>query len=149
MELDKIHELREMLYRALLDEARNGQSRGLNKADLDLYDKLTHTIKNLDKIIQREEGGGYSREDGYSRNEGYSRNDGYSRNYSRNNGYSRYDGYSGDYSGRRHRDSRGRYSRADGMEEISQQIQQMMSDNGLGDRERSVLARAMDELRNM
>lgn len=105
--MHKIKELKDMLCDEL--EEYGGKD-SLSAADLDIVDKLAHTVKNLDKIL--------------GESEGYSM-DGYSRRYSGGRSYDRsYDGdysgddSSGDYSGRRgrganaKRDSMGRYSGA-------------------------------------
>lgn len=79
--MNELHELREKLCDELKEYAHKEMSTG----SLDVLDKLTHTIKNLDKVI-----------DG---NEGYS---------------GRYPMYDADGRSYAKRDSRGRYSRGDG-----------------------------------
>lgn len=76
--MKELHELKENLLDHLKDYGR----KELNGSNLDVIDKLTHTIKNLCKIIEDE--------DGYSNTYPYDRS---------------YRGYS------RNRDSMGRYSR--------------------------------------
>lgn len=75
--MKELHELKENLIDHLKDYGR----KELNGSNLDVIDKLTHTIKNLCKIIEDE--------DGYSGNYYYDGSRGYSRK----------------------RDSMGRYSR--------------------------------------
>lgn len=81
--MKELHELREMLCDELKEYGKKGD---LSSGSLDVVDKLTHTIKNLDKIMD---------DDGYS---GYypmrSYDDGMHRSYARG------------------RDSMGRYSRS-------------------------------------
>jgi hypothetical protein len=52
--MKELHELREMLCDELKEYGKKGE---LSTGSLDVVDKLTHTIKNLDKIME---------EDGYS-----------------------------------------------------------------------------------
>ena len=93
--MNELNELKEMLCKELKEYGKKGE---LTAGSLDVVDKLTHTIKNLDKIIEVYEGGGYS--NGYpmyAYREGRSYSDG-----SYNDGYGSY---------ARRRDSMGRYSR--------------------------------------
>ena len=96
--MGKIHEIREMLCRELDEMAASGK---LKLSDLDIIDKLTHSIKSIDTIEAMQSG--------------YSEERGSSRNYSRNYPVSYDDGYSGRRYARR--DSMGRYSRDDGYNE--------------------------------
>lgn len=93
--MNELNELKEMLCKELKEYGKKGE---LTAGSLDVVDKLSHSIKNLDKIIEVYEGGGYS--NGYSM---YTYRDG--RSYpdgSYNDGYGSY---------ARRRDSMGRYSR--------------------------------------
>lgn len=93
--MNELNELKDMLCKELKEYGKKGE---LTAGSLDVVDKLTHTIKNLDKIIEVYEGGGYS--NGYPM---YTYRDG--RSYpdgSYNDGYGSY---------ARRRDSMGRYSR--------------------------------------
>lgn len=93
-------ELRDNLCRELDEIAGKGD---LSAGDLETVDKLTHTLKNLDKIMM---GGEYSNAgDWYAMG-----------NYGR-------DGYRG-----RKRDSMGRYSRADAREDMADKLRRMMAD---------------------
>ena len=112
--MDVIKELSEMKDTIAQEIAeanqRIRQSGGdLNAGDVEIIDKLTHSMKSLATtvaMLEAEESGGYSgstmpyyhggyprmyRRDGYSGDEGYARNDGrYSREYRNGNGgYSR------------------------------------------------------------
>jgi hypothetical protein len=96
------NELRDTLCRELDEIAEKGE---LSAGDLETVDKLTHTLKNLDKIMM---GGEYSNAgDWYAMG-----------NYGR-------DGVS--YRGRK-RDSMGRYSRADAREDMAEKLRRMMDD---------------------
>ena len=104
--MHELHELKEVL----MEELEEYGMKEMTVGTLDVVDKLTHTIKNLDKIIEKceeEEYSGmpYGREDGGSYARGgrsYARG---GRSYAR--GGNSYD----DMSYARRRDSRGRYSR--------------------------------------
>lgn len=137
--LDKI---REMLCYELDDVAEGNQfSIGM----LDSIDKIVHTIKNIDRIMEGE--GGYSMDGNYSRDGGYSRD-----NYSRNGGYSREGGYSRDnYSNGNsyRRDSMGRYARRysrDGAE-VKSRLEELMNEAG-SDKEREAIRKAVTMLEN-
>lgn len=94
--MEKLYELKEMLCDEL---EKYGKEDKLTAGSLDVIDKLSHTIKNIDKILEKYEEEGYSRE-------GYSRGDG--RNYNITGTYAR-----GRMNARR--DARGRYSNASDM----------------------------------
>lgn len=101
-----LEDLRETLCRELDEIAGKGD---LSAGDLETVDKLTHTLKNLDKIMM---GGEYSNTgDWYAMG-----------NYGR-------DGYRDDYRYRgRKRDSMGRYSRADAKDDMADKLRRMMDD---------------------
>ena len=81
--MDELYELKE----ALCEELKEYGKKDLTAGSLDVVDKLAHTIKNLDKIIEEYEGG-------------YSGTD-----------YNMYDGsYARGRGSNASRDSRGRYS---------------------------------------
>ena len=74
--MNELHELRDRLTGELKEYARKDLTAGA----LDLVDKLTHTIKNLDKIIAEDGASGTypyrARRDGMGRyDSGYSRTD--------------------------------------------------------------------------
>lgn len=105
-----LEELREILCRELEEIAGKGE---LTAGALDTVDKLTHTLKNLDKIMMGE--------NGYS-----GAGDWYAMgNYGR--GMYRDDRYDTSYRGRK-RDSMGRYSRADAREDMAEKLRRMMDD---------------------
>ena len=103
-----MYELRNMLCDELDELARKGE---LGAGDLEIAHKLTDTIKNLDKI-EMMEGDGYS--------ERYSRGGDWEADmrgtYGKGSSYAR----------RGTHYVRGHYSRADGMEHLREQINNMM-----------------------
>ena len=93
--MKELYELKENLCKELEEY---GRKKDMKAGDLDVVDKLAHTIKNLDKVIENyEEKGEYSSR-GYSRERGD-----YSNEYVNRDG--RYSMARG-----RKRDSMGRYS---------------------------------------
>lgn len=102
-----IAELKEMLCRELDEIAEKGV---LSSGDLETVDKLAHSIKNLDKIRMME--GEYSNSGG----------DWTARGTYGGGGRMHYDT---SYRGRR-RDSMGRYSRADAMEDMADKLRDML-----------------------
>lgn len=120
--MKKLYELKEKLMRELEELSMQDT---MNMSTLDTIDKLSHTIKNLCKIIEDAEGGSYSR--AYSR--GYSQMDYPEASYGMMP-------YSYDDRGRgtqAQRDSMGRYS------------SRGYSRNGMADNIRSLMAEAPDE----
>lgn len=108
--MKELYELKDNLCKELKEYSRKGK---LNSTDLEYVDKLTHSIKNLDKVIEN-----YDMD--YS-NRNYSMRSGYSNE--RGNNYS----MRGDYSGRgARRDSMGRYSRDNDM--MIQELRELMED---------------------
>ena len=96
-----------------------GKSDSVTSSSLDTIDKLAHTVKNLDKIIQSHEEEEYSMR-GYGSYEGGS-------NRSMRGGYSM-DGYyydDGGMSGRRGRAANGRFVSRDGSE-MARKLREMM-----------------------
>lgn len=82
--MHELEELKEMLFRELEEYGTKGN---LSSGTLDVVDKLAHTIKNLDKII---DGGSYDmsyrRRDSRGRYADNFPRDSYSRGYSRGKG---------------------------------------------------------------
>lgn len=142
--MHELYELKEMLMKELEEYGRKGE---LTSGSLEVVDKLSHTIKNLCKIIEAYEeeeeysmagggsyeGGNYSRRGGnnYSRRGGqgggnYSREGGNNMRYSREGGsYARGRGRNA------RRDSMGRYS-SEGYsmagEEMVESLRELMQD---------------------
>ena len=142
-----------ILYDYVCEELEDVERDGLKAGNLDSTDKLVNIKKNLLKIekYENEMEGGYSMGAGYWTAEG-GYGDGYSRanrgqhwvrgHYSRN-GRGMYD-RDGGYSYRR-RDSRGRYSRADGKEGMLESMKEVMAD-ATNEKEREIIRDAMSKL---
>lgn len=128
--MEAFYDLKEMLCKELEDLVQKGE---LSAGALDAVDKLTHSIKSLVTIIAMEEGG-YSNDGSY---------DGY------NGGSYNYRGYSG----RRGRDSMGRYtsgrrySRDEAKDEVMRHLEKAM--NGASGEQRKIIQDALEELKNM
>ena len=120
-----MYELRNMLCDELDELARKGD---LGAGDLEIAHKLTGTIKNIDKIEMMED-------DGYSRDGDYSRGGDWQADmrgtYGRGSSYAR----------RGTHYVRGHYSRADSMEHLREQINDMMRETD-DDRVKEALQRA-------
>lgn len=111
-----LYELKEKLMKELEEYGKQELTAG----SLEVVDRLSHAVKNICKIIES-----------YEMEEDYSMRDGNSNRYSRTGyRYSR-DGNGtrdGGYSRRRNRDSMGRYSRTDGVEELVETVRGMMQE---------------------
>lgn len=107
--MHELYKLKDMLC----EELKEYGSKEMSAGSLDIVDKLSHAIKNLDKIIEK-----YEEEEGYSSNYMY---DG-GGSYPRGGSYARGRGTNA------RRDSMGRYSRNDGKEEMVMQLREMMQD---------------------
>ena len=120
-----MYDLRNMLCKELDELARKGD---LGAGDLEIAHKLTDTIKNIDKIEMMED-------DGYSRDGDYSRGGDWQADmrgtYGRGSSYAR----------RGTHYVRGHYSRADSMEHLREQINDMMRETD-DDRVKEALRRA-------
>lgn len=103
--MHELYELKETLCDELKEYSRKGK---MSAGDLEVVDKLTHTIKNLDKIIEKYEEEGYSEERRGGSYRGGSYEDG-GRTYRVEGSYARGRGRNA------RRDSMGRYSSADNM----------------------------------
>ena len=111
--MHKLYELKQMLCEELEQYGKKGE---LSAGSLDIIDKLSHAIKNLDKIIEKYEeedysgamgGGSYARggQGGNQSNTSYARGGSYARGRGRNAQRDSMGRYS----------SEGGYSRNDGM----------------------------------
>lgn len=131
MGMKSMYDLRDMLCKELDEISRKGE---LGAGDLDIVHKLASTIKNLDKIEMMEDDG-YSRDGDYSRDGNYSRGGDWQADmrgtYGRGNSYAR----------RGTHYVRGHYSRADSMEHLREQINDMMRETD-DDRVKEALRRA-------
>lgn len=126
-----MYELRNMLCDELDELARKGD---LGAGDLEIAHKLTDTIKNIDKIEMMEDDG-YSRDGDYLRDGDYFRGGDWRADmrgtYGRGSSYAR----------RGTHYVRGHYSRADSMEHLREQINDMMRETD-DDRVKEALRRA-------
>lgn len=127
--MDAIYELKDMLCEELEEYGKKDK---LDVGGLEIVDKLAHTIKNLDKIIETYEEDGYSEAyDGSYEGTGNMGGGSYARRYSRERG-GRDGSYAmarGDGRGRgsnAKRDSMGRYSRDGRM--MAQELRDLMED---------------------
>lgn len=127
--MKELYDLKEMLCKELKEYGEKGE---MTAGTLDVVDKLAHTVKNLDKIIEVYEDEGYSNH--YPYYMGGSYDDGMNRNGS-------YRGRS--YAGRRNarRDSMGRYSR----EGLADKMRELM-DEAPDDRTRQEIQRMVEKL---
>lgn len=132
--MHNLYRLRDMLCEEL---EKFGEHDIVSSGSLELVDKLAHAIKNLDKIIECEEGG----ENGYSLGGSY----GYSRNSYENS--ERYPRSYGNNSYRRGRAANGRFVSRDAGE-MARQIHEMIND-APDDAVRSELQRIASKLENM
>lgn len=137
--MDYMYDLKKMLCKELEEVSRQKE---LSAGDLEVVDKLTHSIKSLVTIMAMEEGG-YSYNGGYS---GARRRDSMGR-YTDSGRY--YD--DGGYSGRRYSDGgySGRmYSRDEGKTYMIHQFEKLMNDAS-SQEEQEVLQSAINRLKNM
>ena len=115
--MKELHELREMLCEGLKEYGKKGE---LTAGSLSTIDTLAHALKNLDKVMEDD--------DGYS-------------------GYYPYDGrvYRGSYA--RKRDSMGRYSGEHGYSrtDIKEKLRELMNDSD-DDRSRDEIKRLIDRM---
>lgn len=126
-----LHELKELLCEELDEIAAKKE---MNAGDLETLQKLTDTIKNIDKIMILEEDGGYSQAGDWEARGKYMMGGDTYRD--------------GGMSGRRQRrDSRRRYSYDDGKHEIVEQLEVML-DNA-SDKEREAIRRCIEVLKDM
>lgn len=139
--MDAYYSLKKMLCRELEDVVKKGE---LSAGDLDVVDKLTHSIKSLVTIMAMEEGG-YSNDGGNSGYSGYGGgNSGARRGRDSMGRYTEGGSYNyrdGGYSGRR-------YSREEGRSYLSGKLEKMMEEAS-SEEEREVLQSAMNRLKNM
>lgn len=126
--MDFYYDLKKMLCKELEEVSRQKE---LSAGDLEVVDKLTHSIKSLVTIMAMEEGG-YSYNDGYS---GTRRRDSMGR-YADSGRY-----YDDGYSGRR-------YSRDEGKSYMLRQFEKLMGD-ATTQEEHEVLQSAINRLKNM
>ena len=150
--MKELYDLKEMLCKELKEYGEKGE---MTAGTLDVVDKLAHTVKNLDKIIEVYEDEGYSGH--YPYNMGGSYDDGMNYRDGRSMRGS-YDG--GSYArGRRNarRDTMGRYSRESyrggsygysrgGKDEYREQLMDML-DTAPDEQTRQSIQRMIDNLK--
>lgn len=117
-----LYELKDMLCEELEEYGKKGE---LTAGTLDVVDKLTHTIKNLDKIIEKydeEYSGAY--EGGSYENMG-----GMNRSYRGRRSYVRGRSYARGRGSNARRDSMGRYSSEySGNEDMIMELRELMNE---------------------
>lgn len=118
--MNELYELKEKLCR----ELKKYSSEDVTTNSLEVIDKLSHAVKNIDKIIEKyeEEGGGSY---GYGSYEGSYRGGGRSNRGNSYNSYARGRGRNAK------RDSMGRYSSNDGYSrnsDIASELRELMMD---------------------
>lgn len=132
--MHEIYELKERLCDELKEYGKKGD---LDVGTLDVVDKLSRTVKNLGKIIDKMEEAEYSYDGGTMHTDGM-----YSGRYSRGR----------NYSGARRRDSRGRYSRRGGYsmdnKEMIEELRDLMND-APDDRTRQEFQSFIDKMERM
>jgi hypothetical protein len=126
--MDAVYDLKDMLCEELEEYGKKDK---LDVGGLEIVDKLAHTIKNLDKIIESYEDEGYSEAyydgsyEGTGNMDGGNMGGSYARRYSRERGRGSYAMARG--RGRNaKRDSMGRYSRDGKM--MAQELRELMED---------------------
>jgi len=126
--MDAIYELKDMLCEELEEYGKKDK---LDVGGLEIVDKLAHTIKNLDKIIESYEDEGYSEAyydgsyEGTGNMGGGNMGGSYARRYSRERGRGSYAMARGRGKNAK-RDSMGRYSRDGKM--MAQELRELMED---------------------
>ena len=130
--MDAVYDLKDMLCEELEEYGKKDK---LDVGGLEIVDKLAHTIKNLDKIIESYENEGYSEDyndgsyEGTGNMGGGNMGGSYARRYSRERGRGSYAMARGDGRGRgrnARRDSMGRYSRDGKM--MAQELSELLDD---------------------
>ena len=131
--MEELYKLKQTLCNELEEYSKKEK---MSAGDLDVVDKLSHTIKNIDKIIEKYDEDEYSGMGGYSNRMSYTRGgNGYSNERMMDRNYSMARGGRGRGSNAR-RDSMGRYtSRRGGMS----------YDDGMIEELRDLMDRAPDE----
>lgn len=121
MSMKSLYDLKDMLCSELDEIGKKGE---MSAGDLETINKLTDTIKNIDKITMLEDSG-YSRDSDWDLN-----------TYGRGNSYAR----------RGQHYVRGHYSRDDGRERMMRHLEDMMDEADGNDRE--MIRRCYEALKN-
>lgn len=132
MSVEKLYKLRDMLCKELDGLAESGK---LSQTTVQMADTLLHAVKNLDKVVEAEEGSGSYR--------GWAYGDSAYRGRSYGDGYSM------------RRDSMGRYARTNGgysrdgeKERLASELERMMRNVG-GESEHQVLQQCLELIDKM
>lgn len=119
--MHELYELKEKLIKELEDYAQNGK---FSKEDVESIKYMASAVDHLCNIMEGAEE--YSQRDGYGRNYTYermgNRGGGSYRSYEGGNSYARGRGRNA------RRDSMGRYSNAEGVDELVDTVKSMMQD---------------------
>lgn len=135
--MDYMHDLKDLLCAELEDSAEKVKKAGkMSMGDLEVIDKLTHSLKSIKTVMSMEE------EEGYSANSSYAYDNGNS-----NRGGSSYRG-GNSYRGRR-RDSMGRYSQAGYSRNDLSDKMRMLMDEAPDEHTRSEIQRMIEKLENV
>lgn len=118
--MHELYKLKDMLCEELKEY---GSKSEMSAGSLDIVDKLSHAIKNLDKIIEK-----YEEEEGYSGNYMYERGGNRGGSYAYARGRGRGSNARRDSMGRYSSARDGGYSRNDGKEEMVMHLREMMQD---------------------
>lgn len=121
--MHELYELKDKLVKELEDYSQNGK---FSKEDVEAIKYMASAVDHLCNIVERADEEEYSRQgDG-----GMSRNYSYERGGNRGGSYRSYEG--GSYARGRgrnaRRDSMGRYSNAEGVDELVETVRDMMQD---------------------
>lgn len=135
MEVKDYESLKHKLCKEL-EEIKERKNMGM--AEIEIIDKLTHAIKNIEYIMDQEEGGSSYRGRSYGRRMS-SYDDGM---HSYNNSY----GDDSSYARGRHY-VRGHYSYADDMADITERLEELMDSNNLSLDDKSIIKKAMNIMR--
>lgn len=139
--MHELYELKDMLMKELEEYGAKGE---LSSGTLDVVDKLTHTLKNLCKIIDEYDEGGSSR--------WYPMEGGGNRSYQNEGSYRR--SYRGSYArgrGNARRDSMGRYSGERGYSRDGDMVEELreLMNEAPDDRTRQEFQRFISKIENM
>lgn len=139
--LKELKDLKETIANEITQANKEIKKSGgdLNTGDIEMIDKLTHSMKSLITacaMLEAEDDGGYSERymPGYFRDDGYTRRNSYGRNGS---------GNYGSYAKNEGRYSRNGYSRMDWNEHL-----RMMMDEAPDEQTRMDIKRMMDRTQN-
>ena len=126
--MKELYELKDLVCDELKEYGKKGE---ISMGNLDVIDKLSHTLKSLDTIIAMEESG-------------------YSGYYPGGIHYDDYSGRGSSYARGRNarRDSMGRYSRDDQVDGMVHKLRDMMED-APNDRIRSELQKVVSKMESM